>query len=204
MVSKSMLWQPVVGLALGAVVAAGVALPTLAGRDDVAVRPITATPSLSTVLFVTGSGLADAAQATVDGLTRDGRVVLHKGVGFAEGDAPLTRAIVDDVQIPRLAAIVVQGGEQDVSSPPGVTAVAVLHMIDRLRSVVPVATSLTVVGPLPAGEPDEALLRVRSEIEQACATKRVHFVDPIALGLRRGQDDLAVQLRDTIAPFIPR
>lgn len=191
------------GLVLSALAAAVLSFLALTENHSLTPEVAAGEPSEPAVLLVAGGALDPAvAGELARGLSPAGRSVVHDGAGFHAGGA-LSRLVVEDIGEDPPRAFVVQGGELDVGLPPATVETAALHMIDRLRVTVRPETSLTVIGPVPDGEPDGALLLVRDALAVAAKQKLVHFIDPIALGLQQGSPDLAALLAEQVRPFVP-
>lgn len=162
--------------------------PWLASEREAVTVP--ASPS-SPLLLVSGRAFAEGIGRS---LGAEGHVVVQDGNGFAAGTDPLARSAPATAARSPFLDVVVQGGEADVSQQAGAVELAALHMIDRLRAQIDPGSSITVVGPIPGGEPGRDLLRVRDELAGATTAKGVRFIDPIAHGLRLGQPDLRQRL----------
>ncbi|MCW2776359.1 MAG: hypothetical protein JWN17_84 [Frankiales bacterium] len=176
-------------------------------------NPSPASPGIGTApldsrpVYLATADLPDATakQVAATVVTRahsSATAVAASGKGWTSAQPSLGTIVVQGLPGRDLAMVVVQAGDVDASAPAGAVQAGAALVVDRLRAAITPSTSVILVGPVIQGKPTPRLLRVRDEVRAAARTKSVHFVDPIALGLRQGQPDLAARLGAAAAVYI--
>lgn len=176
----------------------------LLADDPVTVSPARSRPAtLSTgSVLMLGGGLSPPDEAAVlralgvPGAVRDG-----PRAGFAAGRPSLTSLFAEGTYPRDLSGVVVQAGAADEATGAAQLTLAAEQLADRIRTASDGSTSIVFVGPVPAASgPTPALVATRDVLREAARVKKVHFLDPVTLGLTVEQSDLAQRLADVIRP----
>lgn len=176
--------------------------PATPSSTPSAVRALDSRPVHVVLADVEAAVASQAAQAAVEEARSFSTAATLAGKGWTSVQPSLGTLVTQGLPSADLAMVVVQAGAADRQRPADAVQAGAALVADRLRAAVSPSTSLTLVGPVPEGEPTPALLRVRDAVKAAAAAKSVHFVDPVELGLRVGQPDLAARLGKAAAVYI--
>lgn len=156
-------------------------------------------PALEGLLLITSS--QQIAELLAPALPPGSSTTVHETRGFALGPGMHT-LLDDDLTGAAPSLVVLQGGEGDLGAEPERVRIAVEQMIDRLRLTVGDRVDVVAVGPVPTGEAQPGLRRVRDEVAAAAARKGVAFVDPIELGADRADPTTLRLLTESLTPLL--